>query len=922
VGDQAFTILPLLTVDPASYFVDQRTVYFGKGVPTSVLYEDKHDIFYDIDSGTPSPSPNTWNRYTFDGSTWNLQSNDGVANAVANVYDDPSSTIIDVHTTGLVTDVIYVIEASGTSVNWTSIGASSDTVGTIFQKNAVAISGSGGEARRATKRLFWGPDEPDATNIDNDLNPILRTSDMWYNTETDTVSYRYDDIISAWVPYTAANSADSNKNYTYKSSTEPTDVEAIALGFTGLKDGDTWIDDANGKKQYRYDFDTTTWVRETPPLADLDFVEGNDTNRSSISIGAGALGSYTDQAMGNTTIGFESAAVLVGTTGIDNGDFNTSIGYRSLKNLTSGNFNTAVGAKAGINLIGTAPGASAPIAEGVQNCVFGYAAGDSFREASFNISIGSISGTRVLSATWADETSHHNIYIGRQAGADSFGDHNIFVGDSVGYIFGSDVTGSNNIIIGRNTNINAFGATDDNKFIINGRVNEQYPLILGDMSASPNRDFTINAPLTVSNAHGNSNGSLTVEGISTFAGNITAQSNATVEGFLTQKVGTDVLSAAALDLDASGNAGNYFDVTGTTTITSINTVAVGTIVYLHFDGACTLTHHATNLILPSGDDITTAAGDEFTFVEYGTGTWRCIGYTLASGEAIVGGAGGGGGGATAVNGTAQVKVLIDEITDPGSGGYVFDSLGSGYEQIIIEGQVKSTRASQDWDGLAMFFNDDETDSNYHKQSVGAQDGGNTIVIEGDDANVVVIPAANSNSDLTGDFEIVIEQPFGTTFRKTARSYYGGHRDAGYSRLEGRVLSHDTLTSAITKIKLISGEGGTVSGTIRMYGVKQATVYSNLNLTSVKSAAYTAEPFDLIPVNTNSGSVTITLPASPVNGQSVGIFDYHQSFGTNSCTLNRNGSNIEGAASNFVASTNNQALRFTWIDSGQGWCRTP
>jgi len=97
--------------------------------------------------------------------------------------------------------------------------------------------------------------------------------------------------------------------------------------------------------------------------------------------------------------------------------------------------------------------------------------------------------------------------------------------------------------------------------------------------------------------------------------------------------GADIASATALVL---GNDGNTFDVTGTTTITSITTKLVGTIVTLHFDAILTLTHDAADLILPGGANITTAAGDEFTFTEYATGDWRCIGYVLASGKAVVG----------------------------------------------------------------------------------------------------------------------------------------------------------------------------------------------------------------------------------------------------------------------------------------------
>lgn len=96
--------------------------------------------------------------------------------------------------------------------------------------------------------------------------------------------------------------------------------------------------------------------------------------------------------------------------------------------------------------------------------------------------------------------------------------------------------------------------------------------------------------------------------------------------------GADIASANALTL---GTDGNYFDITGTTSITSIGTVGVGTVVKLHFDGALTLTHHATDLILPGAANITTAAGDEAEFVEYATGDWRCTSYVRAATAPLV-----------------------------------------------------------------------------------------------------------------------------------------------------------------------------------------------------------------------------------------------------------------------------------------------
>jgi hypothetical protein len=101
--------------------------------------------------------------------------------------------------------------------------------------------------------------------------------------------------------------------------------------------------------------------------------------------------------------------------------------------------------------------------------------------------------------------------------------------------------------------------------------------------------------------------------------------------------GADIPSGAAL---APGSDGNAFDVTGTTTITSINSLGVGTRILLHFDGILILTHHATNLILPTGANITTAAGDIAEFYEYAAGDWRCSAYTRADGTALAGAGGG------------------------------------------------------------------------------------------------------------------------------------------------------------------------------------------------------------------------------------------------------------------------------------------
>lgn len=110
-------------------------------------------------------------------------------------------------------------------------------------------------------------------------------------------------------------------------------------------------------------------------------------------------------------------------------------------------------------------------------------------------------------------------------------------------------------------------------------------------------------------------------------------------GAATAVGGADNLSTA--DSIASGTTTNLatvtgvvVTVTGTDTITAFGTVQAGGIRTLIFADALTLTHNASSLILPTGANITTAAGDIAVMLSLGSGNWRCIGYTKADGTAL------------------------------------------------------------------------------------------------------------------------------------------------------------------------------------------------------------------------------------------------------------------------------------------------
>jgi hypothetical protein len=97
-------------------------------------------------------------------------------------------------------------------------------------------------------------------------------------------------------------------------------------------------------------------------------------------------------------------------------------------------------------------------------------------------------------------------------------------------------------------------------------------------------------------------------------------------------VRVDVASATTCDI--GGAASNYVRITGTTTITGLGTIASGVYRDVVFAAALTLTHNATSLILQTGANITTVAGDTAGFISEGSGNWRCLWYQRASGQPL------------------------------------------------------------------------------------------------------------------------------------------------------------------------------------------------------------------------------------------------------------------------------------------------
>jgi hypothetical protein len=89
-------------------------------------------------------------------------------------------------------------------------------------------------------------------------------------------------------------------------------------------------------------------------------------------------------------------------------------------------------------------------------------------------------------------------------------------------------------------------------------------------------------------------------------------------------------------------------------------------------------------------------------------------------------------------------------------------------------------------------------------------------------------------------------------------------------------------------------------------------------TTAKTASFTAVSGNGYFVNTTSGAITVTLPASPSAGDIVAVADYAGTSATNAITIGRNSSNIEGEASDSTISTNKASRTLVYVDGTQGW----
>jgi hypothetical protein len=91
---------------------------------------------------------------------------------------------------------------------------------------------------------------------------------------------------------------------------------------------------------------------------------------------------------------------------------------------------------------------------------------------------------------------------------------------------------------------------------------------------------------------------------------------------------------------------------------------------------------------------------------------------------------------------------------------------------------------------------------------------------------------------------------------------------------------------------------------------------------IRAANYTAAVGDKVAADTTSAAWTLTLPATPSNGDTITVLDYAGTFDTNNLTIARNGSNIESLAENMICEVEDAAFTLVFVGSTVGWKVVP
>jgi hypothetical protein len=213
---------------------------------------------------------------------------------------------------------------------------------------------------------------------------------------------------------------------------------------------------------------------------------------------------------------------------------------------------------------------------------------------------------------------------------------------------------------------------------------------------------------------------------------------------------------------------------------------------------------------------------------------------------------------------------------------------------------------------------------------GSGGGGGSSYLEGEVQNFSALPTATppaiDAAYLVREAEgawLLNRKPAGiyirvatTGTRATDWTYAGEFPDV-FS--DDKFVLYDETDSSKNLVFQLSGIS---TGTTRTLTAPNANGRIALSNYAVVTSAQTLAAGSVVAADTTAGAFTLTLPASPANGDTVSILDYAGTFDTNALTIARNGSNIESLAENMDCNLEDAAFSLVYVGSTVGWRVVP
>lgn len=141
--------------------------------------------------------------------------------------------------------------------------------------------------------------------------------------------------------------------------------------------------------------------------------------------------------------------------------------------------------------------------------------------------------------------------------------------------------------------------------------------------------------------------------------------------------------------------------------------------------------------------------------------------------------------------------------------------------------------------------------------------------------------------------------------------------ADATQIKGSVQT--LFDASYTAVRIVALAGNSPTGVKEAEsGTPGIIAYANQEKFVTKTSAYNAVKGDKILADSSGGAFTVTLPASPAVGDHVELYDAQSTWGTNAVTLDRNGSNINGAASNYSLNVGGSKAKAVYAGGSQGW----